>query len=72
MREPEDWCSSISSALPSLSSVNESMLAIGLQPVDYRELVEALPALGLVFAYFADELDFVTFNIFHRKDIDLG
>jgi hypothetical protein len=33
IREPEAWASSMSSAEPSLSSVKESMSAIGLQPV---------------------------------------
>ena len=33
VREPRAWTSSRSSAVPSLSSVKESMSAIGLQPV---------------------------------------
>ena len=37
VREPEDCTSSISSAEPSLSSVKESMSAIGLQPVDFEK-----------------------------------
>ena len=35
MREPEAWTSSRSSAVPSLSSVKESMSAMGLQPMLY-------------------------------------
>jgi len=34
-REPNDETSSIRSAEPSLSSVNESTSAMGLQPVDW-------------------------------------
>lgn len=34
MRAPDVWASSRSSALPSLSSVKDSMSAMGLQPVD--------------------------------------
>lgn len=34
--EPEVWASSTRSAEPSLSSVKESMSAIGLQPVDLQ------------------------------------
>ena len=35
IREPEDCTSSRRSAAPSLSSVKESMSAMGLQPVDW-------------------------------------
>lgn len=60
----------MSSAEPSLSSVKESISAIGLQPVLYTELVHQFTnAETLKISHLADEFYLISLDIFYDKDI---
>ena len=59
----------MSSAEPSLSSVNESMSAIGLQPVLYLMSVTSLQLKNAELLYLANEFNFIPFYVFDRKNV---
>jgi len=63
MREPEAWISSRRSAVPSLSSVKESISAIGLQPVLW-DIVNSKSDEELAVAYLAYKFHLVSLDIF--------